>query len=171
VRLAGFVIALSVTACTAAYEPPPARQTPARASAFDLLDAAPDLDGRPIGAPEGRKTVAIVFASWCANCRHELGELAGLKDRADVRIIGVNFKWQEEYDARGDSASVRAMLATEAPWLRVAPGDEALYAAMLHPPKVPTVYVFDASGNLVKLYRHLSEMPDAATLGALLDAL
>jgi hypothetical protein len=135
------------------------------------MDAAPDLDGRVIGAPDGKKTVAVVFASWCGNCAAELAEISGIKDRADTRVIGVNFKWQEEYDDRGDSASVRQMVAEEVPWLRVAPGDERLFRAMGSPPKIPDVYVYDANGALVREYHHLSEMPDAAALGALLDSL
>src|SRR5690349_1160846 len=91
----------------------------------------------PLAAPRptladasGKKTIAIVFASWCGHCRIELSELAALHERADLRIIGVNFRWQEEYDARGDSAAVRDFVAREAPWLDVVVGDDALFAEL-----------------------------------------
>lgn len=187
-RAAAALVLLTVACTTPATTPPPkdpgappASPTPAGgvsdpAAAYPLLAAAADLDGRAVADAPGQATIAIVFASWCSHCRTEMDELAALLatrvDRADVRVIGVNFRQHEEYDDRGDSDAVRAFIAEHAPWLRVVPADDALFRALGSPPKVPTVYVYDAGGRLAGVYdRRARALPDAAELGALLDSL
>ena len=169
----GLVVAILglVTACAAAATPTPAAVTSAGAGpspAHALLEAAADLDGRPVGAlpARGRATVAVVFASWCTHCRAELPVLAALAhDRPDVRILGLNYRGHEEYDGRGDAAAVRAFVAALAPWLRVVPTDDALWSALGRPPKVPTIYVFDRGGRLVRTFdRRQDEVPTLAAL-------
>jgi thiol-disulfide isomerase/thioredoxin len=124
-------------------------------AAHTLLEAAADLDGAPIGRlpAGGRATVAIVFASWCGHCRDELPVLAELAARhRELRVVGVNYRGHEEYERRGDAAAVRAFVAELAPWLRVAPADERLWSALGRPPKVPTIYVFDRGGAIVRVF-------------------
>jgi len=54
----------------------------------------------------------------------------------------------------------------------VIPADDALFAALGRPPKVPTIYVFDRTGGLAARYdRRQRKMPDAAELRALLGRL
>ncbi|MCB9563419.1 MAG: TlpA family protein disulfide reductase [Kofleriaceae bacterium] len=141
--------------------------------AYPMLITARDLDGQPLGDAGGRATVAVVFASWCVHCRHEMEVLGTLLDaRADLRVVGVNYREHEEYDDRGDSDAVRAFVRDRAPWLRVVPADDALFRALGAPPKVPTVYVYDGRGALVAMYdRRDRPAPEAAELGALLDRL
>src|SRR5688500_16402211 len=86
---------------------PPPHERPASVDALALLEAAPDLDGTPLGGGGGRETIAVVFASWCVRCRAELGTISQLLDRPDLRVVGINFRWQEEYDDRGDMSAVR----------------------------------------------------------------
>lgn len=136
------------------------------------VEAARDLDGAVVGpTPEGvTATVAVVFASWCTHCREELPVLAALvAARPDVRVLGVNYRAHEEYDGRGDAAAVRALVATEAPWLRVVPADDAVWASLGRPPKIPTVYVFDRRGAHLRTFDRRSEaVPDLAALLAAL---
>ncbi len=147
---------------------------PARAPnvAHDLLEAAVDLDGVPVGGlpAGGRATVAVVFASWCGHCRAELPVLAALAQRRpDVRVLGVNYRGHEEYQQRGDATAVREFVAELAPWLRVVPADERLWVALGRPAKVPTLYVFDRAGSLIRTFdRRTSEVPDLTTLEAAL---
>jgi len=143
---------------------PPAapRATPSAPTPPHLvaIEAAPDLDGVPVGAlpADQRATLVIVFASWCTHCRDELPVLALLHDeRPDVRMLGLNYRAHEEYDGRGDAAAVRALVATDAPWLRVVPADDAVWASLGRPPKVPTLFVFDRDGALVRTFDRRSD--------------
>jgi hypothetical protein len=70
----------------------------------------------------------------------------------DVRFLGINYRAHEEYDGRGDTAAVRAFVAELAPWLRVVPADEAVWSSLGRPSRVPTLYVFDRTGALVRAF-------------------
>lgn len=138
-------------------------------AAYALLVRAPDLDGQPVGEPEAgaRATVAVVFASWCTHCRDEIPVLAELARRQPVRVLGLNYRGHEEYEQRGDAAAVRAFVAEVAPWLRVVPADDGLWAALGRPPKVPTIYVFDRGGRLIRTFdRRREEIPTLDQLEA-----
>ena len=151
-------------------------QAPAPSPPRDVLAdvlATPDLDGAPIGggAPGDtpRATVLIVFASWCTHCHQEIAVLDALRARhPGLRVIGVNYRGHEEYDARGNAQAVRAYVRDFAPWMRVVPAGEPLFTELGRPPKVPTIYVYDARGALVQIYdRQYREPPDAGELDAL----
>jgi thiol-disulfide isomerase/thioredoxin len=126
------------------------------------VEAATDLDGVVIGPldPAQIGTVAMVFASWCEHCRDELPVLTAFRDRhPTVRVLGINYRGHEEYDGRGDAAAVRRFVVELAPWLRVVPADERVWASLGRPPKVPTVYVFDRAGVLVRAFDRRAEPP------------
>jgi thiol-disulfide isomerase/thioredoxin len=110
-----------------------------------------------------------VFASWCPHCKDEIAILDGLRAaHPGVRILGVNYRAHEEYDARGDAAAVRAYVRDHAPWMRVVPADDDLYARLGRPTKIPTMYVWDGAGDLVQIYdRRVRDLPDADELAAL----
>lgn len=165
-------LALVLAACGGSSSPPSSPRPAAAGPTLVSIEAATDLDGRAVGAPDDATaaTVAVVFASWCEHCRDEMPVLAALREaRPDVRILGVNYRAHEEYDGRGDAAAVRAFVAERAPWLRVVPADERMWASLGRPPKIPTVYVFDRHGALVRLFdRRTEAVPDLdALLGAL----
>jgi thiol-disulfide isomerase/thioredoxin len=180
VRL-GLALGALLGAC--APLPPPSQPAPQAAPApapaprgapsWQLLARARDLDGRVVGEAPGRATIAIVFASWCGHCRHQIAQLAEVIDgRDDVRVVGINFLHHEEYDDRGDSQAVRAYLAGEAPWLQVVPAGEDLWRALGSPSKVPTLYVFDDAGELRQVFdRRTGELPTYSDLIAALNAL
>ena len=165
------LLALAVSAASVACEPFTATSTSTTtptsttqsAPTVALLDRATDIDGQPIGAMSGdeKATIAIVFASWCGHCRNEMRELAVLRsDRSDVRYLGINYVQHEEYDGRGNSVAVRAMRDDLAPWLRVIPAGEMLWAQLGSPTKVPTIYIFDRHGVLAKTYdRRFDALP------------
>jgi thiol-disulfide isomerase/thioredoxin len=168
------ILALACAACVVAPPPPPA--APSRSVLADLL-AAPDLDGRPAApandaAPgaQPQATVVIVFASWCTHCHDEIAVLDQLRMmHPGLRVLGVNYRGHEEYDARGSSAQVRSYVRNFAPWMRVVPVGEQLFGELGRPPKVPTLYVYDARGALVATYdRQLRDQPDRAELESLL---
>jgi hypothetical protein len=169
------LLAISLVGCTPVYAPPAAPQPVARRGApgWQTLARARDLDGRVVGEVPGRATIAVVFASWCGHCRHQIAQLAEVIDgREDVRVLGINFLHHEEYDDRGDSQAVRDYLAAEAPWMQVVPAGERLWRELGSPSKVPTIYVFDDAGELRRVWdRRSGELPTYSDLVAVLDAL
>ena len=162
------LVLIAIGACV------PAAAPAARDVLADVL-ATPDLDGARLGDTDGppgeapRATVLIVFASWCSHCHDEIATLAALRaSHPGLRVIGVNYRGHEEYDARGNAAAVRSYVRDVAPWLPVVPADEALFTELGRPPKIPTLYVYDARGALVQIYdRQAREQPDAGELDAL----
>ena len=157
-----WLAALALVACT----------TAARPALVSRIEASPDLDGVRVGRAEA-PTLAIVFASWCTHCKHELAVVDALRaQHPRVRILGINVRAHEEYADRGSAAAVRAYIAASAPWLRVVPADNALFTALGRPPKVPTIYVFDRDGHLVETFdRRTRPLPTADELAALLRRL
>lgn len=138
----------------------PSRHTDGRTIA--TVEAAVDLDGAAIGPldPAQIGTIAMVFASWCEHCRAELPVLAKFRDRnPTVRILGINYRGHEEYDGRGDAEAVRRFVVERAPWLRVVPADDAVWASLGRPARVPTIYVFDRAGVLVETFARADDRP------------
>ena len=168
------VLALALPACGPAAPGPLTAAAPRRPT-LAAVEAAADLDGAPVGAlaPGQRATIAVVFASWCEHCRDEMPVLAAVAGRhPEVRVLGINYRAHEEYDGRGDAAAVRAFVRERAPWLRVVPADEPVWASLGAPPKVPTVLVFDADGRLARAFdRRTDPIPTEADLEAALTAL
>ena len=172
-RTAAVLVALLVGCGGAPAAPRATPPAPALAPPHLVaIEAAPDLDGVTVGAlpSDQRATIAIVFASWCTHCRDELPVLAALLDeRPDLRMLGINYRAHEEYDGRGDAAAVRALVASDAPWLRVVPADDAVWASLGRPPKVPTLFIFDRDGALVRRFdRQGARLPTLDELRAAL---
>ena len=147
----------------------PAPQAPRPVTPLSMIEASPDLDGKVIGPSNARATIVVLMASWCGHCKVQLAQLAELRARhPSTRILGVNYKGHEEYDNRGNAEALRTYLAPM-PWLRVVPAGEPLFDALGRPPFVPTVWVYDARGNLVERYdRRDREPPTTDEVAALL---
>jgi thiol-disulfide isomerase/thioredoxin len=153
-------------------QPPPKIESrvPDASKGLPAVLAARDIDGARVGpaAPEIRATAVIVFASWCGPCRHELAILGALRDaEPQLRIIGVNAF--EDYAERSDDERLRAYVGAHAPWLQVVRADAALLRALGRPSKVPTLFVFDRDGALVRAFlRARRTPPDQAELAAVI---
>lgn len=149
---------LVAIACLAACGPSSRGASPSRHTdgpTVAVVERSADLDGEILGPldPAQIGTIAMVFASWCEHCRNELPVLAQFRDKhPTVRIVGVNYRGHEEYDGRGDAAAVRQFVVERAPWLRVVPADEALWTSLGRPARVPTIYVFDRAGVLLRTF-------------------
>ena len=131
-----------------------------RSSTLALIEASPDLDGKPIGRTNARATIVVLMASWCGHCRAQLAVLEQIQaEHPNARILGVSYKGHEEYDNRGGAAKLRAYVAEAVPWLRVVPAGDALFGALGKPPFVPAVWVFDRDGTLVEFFDRRERAP------------
>jgi thiol-disulfide isomerase/thioredoxin len=180
-RLGVAVLITACVACAAPMSPPPMPVPQPIAGATGGMDyvlghilASPDLDGAIVGAADGPPgaqpavgaTIVVLFASWCSHCHDEIQVLDGMRAaHPGVRVIGVNYRGHEEYDARGDAAAVRRYVRTFAPWMRTVPIGDELFGELGRPPKIPTLYVYDLRGTLIGVYdRRVRDMPGAAEL-------
>lgn len=167
-----WLVLFAILGCSS---PPTAREpvVVAPTSPVARVDASVDLDGKAIGASAAPATILIVMASWCSHCHAVLAVLAEVREaHPTTRILGINYKDHEEYDGRGNPQALRAYVAKTAPWLRVVPADDALFEVLGRPPKIPTVFVYDATGRLVARFDRRDRAPPEATeLAALLRGL
>jgi hypothetical protein len=168
----GYVL-LAAIAIGCLGPPEPVAPTPSGdTTQLASIEAAADLDGKPIGRAPG-PTLAVVFASWCTNCHKELAEIDRVRaTNPTLRVLGLNYRGHEEYDGRGNAQAVRRYVAQHASWLRVVPIDDAVFELLGRPPLIPTIYVYDTGGHLVATYsRKQRTMPDANELRELLRGL
>jgi len=149
-RVVALVCVLAALGCTSSERPSPERAAPS----YRLVLDSKDIDGTAVGVPgpETRATVVVFFASWCGPCQRELGVLDELvKTDSALRVIGINA--YEEWSDRSDERKLRAFVSDNAPWLEVVTATPELMAAFSGVPKIPTVFVFDAEGQLVEEFR------------------
>lgn len=167
-----FAVAVLLASCATA-QPTPSIVPPSAPPSTHVLasiEASHDLDGVVVG-PSTAPTIVIVFASWCEHCRDELAVLAPMRGE-DVRILGVNYKGHEDYEARGSAVAVRAFVHDRASWLRVVPIDDDVFAELGRPPQIPTMFVYDRHGTLVATFdRRARTPPSRAELETLLAKL
>ncbi len=148
------VVALASTGCGAA-------QTSSTApSPLTVLTAERDIDGTVVGeaAAGTQATVVVVFASWCGHCRRELAILGEIsRQQPAVRMIGLNA--YEQWGNRSDEQRLRQFLGEYAPWLQVVRARENLLGAFGGATKIPTLFVFDREGRLVREFRPTRRRP------------
>jgi thiol-disulfide isomerase/thioredoxin len=155
--LAGAIIVLALSAC--AHK----QTTPAEHPGYAAVAASSDLQGKKVGpAPESTSaTLVVFFASWCHACQDELKMLTDFRhDEPGLRIIGLNA--YEDYRDFSDSERLRAYLDANAPWLRVVPANKEMMGAFDGVPKIPTMFLFDREGNLIKEFRRDKRRPPSA---------
>lgn len=141
------VLSLVVAACSRGSK---GAERPAEAG-LEALIGRSDLSGSPV-ALEGDALVVVVFASWCGPCRAELRALGELRrERPGLRVIGLNA--YEEYRDYSDEVRLRRFLDRVAPWLRVVRDDGTLLSKFGGVPKIPTLFVYDRHGRLVREFR------------------
>lgn len=164
--MAVVALVVSAMACTA-------RESSQRsARGYRALVEATDINGSRVGpTADKRATLVVFFATWCHPCRNELAMLGELHARhPDVRIVGVNA--YEEWNKLSDEKKLRAFLRDNASWLRVVRADKNLFAAFGGVAKIPTLFVFDKAGKLVKSFRRAKRPPpDRAELERTLSEL
>jgi thiol-disulfide isomerase/thioredoxin len=138
--------------------PPAAVALPDAQRGFTALLGKATIDGGNLSR-EARPTAVVVFASWCGPCRHELKTLGTLRDAYPaLRIIGVNA--YEEYGNRSDASRLEAFVQANAPWLtQIVHADSALLRSFGRVPKIPTLFIYDAQGQVVAEFRRNKRLP------------
>ncbi|HUH05097.1 MAG TPA: TlpA disulfide reductase family protein [Kofleriaceae bacterium] len=147
--VAAWLLVATLIACTR-----PAPVSPGEGDeAYRSVVSRRGLDGKPVGHDQAASaTVVIVFASWCQACRKELAMLSELvTEHPRVRVIGVNAF--EDFEDLSNAAALEEFLGTNHPWLTVVRGDDQLLRSLGGVSKIPTLFVFDAHGAAVKVYR------------------
>jgi len=159
-------LVLSAMACTAR------RSSQRSAPGYRALVEATDINGTRVGPTANKRaTLVVFFATWCHPCRNELAMLGKLHaGHRDVRIVGVNA--YEKWNKLSDEKRLRAFLRDNASWLRVVRADKNLFRAFGGVAKIPTLFVFDHTGKLVKSFRRAERPPpDRAELERTLSEL
>ena len=150
--LVGFVVFVIVrgsphpaTIGTAALKspPPPVLKTGTVAPEFSL----PDLHGgNPVSlsAYRGKPVIVNFFASWCPDCRQELGAMATIArtNKGQLAVVGVD---SNETSA---AAATRLLTATGATY-PVAVDAQATVASRYLVQALPVSYFIDGSGKVV----------------------
>ena len=102
---------------------------------------------------EGRVVVVSFFASWCPPCRTEFQHLNTLAEEFSdvVSVVAVNVF--EQWDDN-DAVRLQRFLEDLNPTCAVVDGSEAIKSAFGGVVRIPTVFVFDESGNRVLHFIH-----------------
>ncbi len=134
------------------------------APAFTL----PDLGGAPTQLSDLRGKIVLIdfFASWCEPCRKELPELEKLHREfapQGLVLLGINLDRE-----RKNAVEMTRQLALS---FRVLCDSEGKVAELYDPPKMPTSYLIDKSGNLAFINPGFDGAADIARLRKQIAAL
>jgi cytochrome c biogenesis protein CcmG/thiol:disulfide interchange protein DsbE len=125
------------------------------------LAAVPGLDVPGFGTADlknGKVAVVNVWASWCAPCRIEHPLLVELAKRADITLIGINYKDEPEN-------AVRFLGTLGQPFAAVGMDRDGRAAVDWGVYGVPETFVVDGQG--VIRYKHIGPLTPEAVLGTL----
>ena len=123
--------------------PPPVLRTGTAAPEFSL----PDLhSGDPVSlsAYRGKPVIVNFFASWCPDCRAELGAMATIARTTTGRVAVVGVDSNETSDS-----AATGLLAAAGATYPVAVDAHATVASRYLVQALPVSYFLDASGRVV----------------------
>lgn len=101
-----------------------------------------------------KAVVVTFFASWCPPCRVEflhLNRIAEEFEGSDLAIVAINVF--EEFD-QNDQARMPRFLEETQPRFNVVKGDESIRRTFGDVQRIPTVFVFDRTGQPVMYFIH-----------------
>jgi thiol-disulfide isomerase/thioredoxin len=122
-------------------------QTTKTASTQQFLPAMQlvDLAGKQFKFSElkGKPVLVEVWATWCPPCLATL-EWSKKLDASKVRLVGIAVESQRK--------DIDAVVARVKPPARMVVGSRELLDAFAAPPSIPTLFLADASGKIVKVF-------------------
>ncbi len=133
----------------------PAFYPPAR----ELVAARPAVAGANGIVAESLYDVPVLvtfFASWCPPCFEEFSHLNQLHEKysdSALRIIAINV--HEQWD-ENDEARIEKFILATSPAFAVVKGSEQIRQLFGGIDRIPTVYGFDAAGDLHYHFKHRS---------------
>ena len=119
------------------------------------LEALPTLNTKPYKPAPGAVTLVTFFASWCPPCREEFKHLNRL--RADFsehqfQIVAINIL--ENWQGLSNPGKLKRFLKATKPSFVTIKGNDAIAKAFEDVTRLPTVFVFDPSGNKALHFIH-----------------
>ncbi len=133
----------------------------AAATGFTQVMESTTIAGQALARDE-RPIAMVFFASWCGHCRRELAELGELRKRyPTLRIIGLNA--YEDFRDYSDSQRLQAYIAENAPWMtEIVTADESMREIFGNVPKIPTLFLYSSTGEVIAEYRRDKRPPPSA---------
>jgi len=135
----------------------PAKAPPLDAAVTNAIQTMTVINDRKLPILQGRGLVIAFFASWCPPCRPEFGELNKLRrmfSTDEVNIVAINLF--EDYFADKNGVRMKRFLGNTQPEFAVlqAKNDIAIRQTFGDVDRIPTVYVYDRTGNPVYTFIH-----------------
>jgi len=135
----------------------PAKAPPLDAAVTNAIQTMTVINDRKLPILQGRGLVIAFFASWCPPCRPEFGELNKLRrmfSTDEVNIVAINLF--EDYFADKNGVRMKRFLGNTQPEFAVlqAKNDTIIRQTFGGVDRIPTVYVYDLTGNPVYTFIH-----------------
>ena len=104
-----------------------------------------DLDGKTFTFADlkGKPVLVEVWATWCPPCLATL-EWSKKLDTKKVRLVGIAVESERK--------DIDAVIAKVKPPARMVVGSRELLSAFAAPPSIPTLFLADGSGRIVKVF-------------------
>ena len=148
-------LAAALALCLAAQRSLPAQEAPAHGHPVAPAWKLADLDGKPVSLADFKGKVVILdfWATWCAPCRDEIPGFVELQKKfGDKGLVVVGVSLDEE-----GAAFVQKFVKEHGVTYPVVLGNQQVAAAYDGIDALPTTFIIDREGKVVKGHRGFTE--------------
>jgi thiol-disulfide isomerase/thioredoxin len=129
---------------------------PAAAEGFVLKDMAGKTHS--LAGYKGKWVLVNYWATWCPPCQEEIPDLIALHEkRRDLAILGIALEYQSDKE-------VRTFVDDNLMSYPIVLGDDKLIEQIGTTEVLPTSYIFNPQGQLVKIWRGMITRQDIEKL-------